>query len=389
MYKSLCLVLLILVSSLARAESVTSQRLENVQTEIESLSKQLGDTKASKNALYQQLKTQSQAASTLKRDLYKLDQSIREQAKKIKTLQTHYDQQKQAHSEQLMALNKQLQAAFTNAQPNYLKVLLNQQDPEKLSRSSIYFHYFHQARQQQLASINETLVELTTQQHELKTAQQNQQELYKQRQHQQSQLEQKNQQRLITLKQLDQKLDAQSNRITALREEEQALQAVFKSLQEQQEKKQKQDIKQKPVTSAPSKSHQKFAKLKGSLPWPIKGKVTASYGSTRNLGKLTWQGIMIDAPTGKEVKASAAGQVVFSGWLRGFGLLIIVDHGDKYMSLYGNNQSLLKEVGDNVDAGELIALSGDKGIRQYAGLYFEIRHKGSPTNPSKWLGKQS
>ncbi|MBE0440096.1 MAG: peptidoglycan DD-metalloendopeptidase family protein [Gammaproteobacteria bacterium] len=383
MYKSLCLALLMLAPSVAGAEA-TTQRLENVQTEIKSLSKELDDTKASQNALYQQLKTQSQAASKLKRDLYKLDQSIQQQAKKITILQAQHEQQQQAHSEQQNALNKQLRAAFTNAQPSYLKVLLNQHDPAKLSRSSIYFHYFHQARQQQLASINETLVTLSNQQHELKTAQQNQQELYQQRQHQQTQLEQKNQQRLVTLKQLDQKLDAQSTRISALREEEQALQAVFKSLQEQQEKK-----PVTPVMSTSSKTHQKFASLKGSLPWPIKGKVTARYGSARNLGKLTWQGIMIDAPSGKEIKASAAGQVVFSGWLRGFGLLIIVDHGDKYMSLYGNNQSLLKEVGDTVEAGELIALSGDKGIRQHAGLYFEIRHKGSPTNPSQWLGKQS
>ncbi|MDF1588206.1 MAG: peptidoglycan DD-metalloendopeptidase family protein [Gammaproteobacteria bacterium] len=384
MYKSLCLALLMLAPSFAGAEATTTQRLENVQTEIKSLSKELGDTKASKNALYQQLKTQSQAASKLKRDLYKLDQSIKEQAEKIKILQTQYDQQQQAHSKQLNALNKQLRAAFTNAQPNYLKVLLNQHDPAKLSRSSTYFHYFHQARQQQLASINETLVTLSSQQHELKTAQQDQQELYKQRQHQQTQLEQKNQQRLITLNQLDQKLDAQSTRISALREEEQSLQAVFKSLQEKQEKKTTTQL-----ISTSSKAHQNFASLKGALPWPIKGKVTARYGSARNLGKLTWQGIMIDAPSGKEVNASAAGQVVFSGWLRGFGLLIIVDHGDKYMSLYGNNQSLLKEVGDTVEAGELIALSGDKGIRQHAGLYFEIRHKGSPTNPSQWLGKQS
>lgn len=383
MYKSLCLVLLMLAQSLARAEATSTQRLESVQTEIKSLSKELGDTKASKNALYQQLKTQSQAASKLKRDLYKIEQSIQEQAKKITFLQAQHDQQQQVHSEQLNALNKQLRAAFTNAQPNYLKVLLNQQDPAKLSRSSIYFHYFHQARQQQLVSINQTLVELSNQQHELRTAQQNQQALYQQRQQQQTQLEQKNQQRLITLKQLDQKLDAQSTRISALREEEQALQAVFKSLQEKQEQPATQ------LRSTSSKTHQKFASLKGTLPWPIKGKVTARYGSARNLGKLTWQGIMIDAPSGKEVKASATGQVVFSGWLRGFGLLIIVDHGDKYMSLYGNNQSLLKEVGDNVEAGELIALSGDKGIRQHTGLYFEIRHKGSPTNPSQWLGKQS
>jgi len=380
MYKFFCLAILILAPVHAGAESNTTQRLETVQTEIKSLSEELGQTKASKTELYQQLKSQSQAASTLKRELYKLDNSIKQQAAKIKTLQAQQQQQAQAHSKQLDALNNQLKAAFANAQPNYLKVLLNQQDPAKLSRSSIYFHYFHQARQQQLSNINNTLVELTEQQQQLKLAQQQQQQLYQQRQQQQQQLQQKNQQRLVTLKQLEQKLDQQSSRITALREEEQALQAVFKSLQQKPHK---------AVTKTTSQPHRKFSSLKGTLPWPIKGKVTARYGSTRNLGKLTWQGIMIDAPSGKEVNASAAGQVVFSGWLRGFGLLIIVDHGDKYMSLYGNNQSLLKEVGENVETGELIALSGDKGIRQHAGLYFEIRHKGSPTNPTAWLGKQS
>jgi septal ring factor EnvC (AmiA/AmiB activator) len=132
-----------------------------------------------------------------------------------------------------------------------------------------------------------------------------------------------------------------------------------------------------------------FAQLKGRLTWPIKGKVIARYGSSRKLGQLTWQGIMIKSAIGKEIRSAAAGRVVFSDWLRGFGLLLIIDHGDKYMTLYGNNQSLLKEVGDTVDAGELVALSGEQGVKQYAGLYFELRHQGNPTDPVKWLGKRS
>jgi septal ring factor EnvC (AmiA/AmiB activator) len=117
----------------------------------------------------------------------------------------------------------------------------------------------------------------------------------------------------------------------------------------------------------------------------VQGKLLASYGSPRNLGKLKWQGIVIDSPTGNDVKATAAGRVVFADWLRGFGLLIIIDHGEQYMTLYGNNDALLKQAGETVQPGEIIAQSGEQGIRGLSGLYFEIRHRGNPTNPMKWL----
>jgi len=127
----------------------------------------------------------------------------------------------------------------------------------------------------------------------------------------------------------------------------------------------------------------------GSLTWPKKGKLLAHYGSPRNLGKLTWQGIMIAASSGDKIIAVAPGRVVFADWMRGFGLLLIIDHGDQYMTLYGNNESLLKRVGDEVGTSDLIAYSGEQDVRQQVGLYFEIRYKGSPANPMKWLRKQS
>lgn len=390
MNKSVFVIVLTLLTAPAQAESTDSQRLEKVQKEMVNLTKQQGATEADKKALYKQLEKQSTAASVLKKELYQLEQKIRRQSAKIEQIKHEQKQHRKAHSVQLDALNKQLKSAFENAQPNYLKVLLNQEDPAKLSRSSVYFKYFHQARQQQLNTINDTLTVLGTQQAALTAAQDEQKLLYAKQKKQQVKLENKKQQRLATIKQLDSKLAAQSSRIAALKEQEQALQAVFKAIAEKKPSKVAPPPKRTASVDKPrTKSKQKFSSMKGRLPWPVQGKVTARYGTKRNLGKLTWQGIMIEAPSGKEVKASADGQVVFSGWLRGFGLLIIVDHGDKYMSLYGNNESLLKEVGENVQSGELIALSGDKGIRQHAGLYFEIRHKGSPTNPSKWLGKKS
>ena len=371
--------LLLSFTSLSWADTDSTQRLENVQAELQTLSKEFNQNKASKSELYQQLKNQSKAISKLNRELRQLDQQLKQQTSQLDELKQKQQQQQKSHAQQFQALSKELRSAYINAQPNYLKVLLNQQDPASLSRASVYFDYFHQARQQQLIDISSTLQLLASNQQQLLAAQQRQQQLYKQHQQQQQALQKSNQQRLATVKQLEKKMNAQDTRISALREEEQSLQTLLKSIS-----------LQKKATPVPQKFKViKFAKRKGSLDWPIKGKVIARYGSSRNLGKLTWQGIMIQAPAGNNVRSSAAGRVVFSDWLRGFGLLLIIDHGDQYMTLYGNNQTLLKEVGDTVNTDELIALSGDKGIRQYTGLYFEVRHKGSPTNPTKWLGKQS
>ncbi len=363
------------LSTTSWANTDSAQRLENVQAEIQSLSKSLDESKKNRAELQQQLEKQSKAVSDLSRSLHDLAQQLKQKDQELKRLEQEQQQYRQSHAKQLTALGSQLRAAYLNAGPNYLKVLLSQHEPAKLSRSSTYFHYFHQARQQQLDGITASLKTLTHNRQTLLTAQQQQQKLYQQQQIQQQQLQQKNQQRLATAKQLDLKMNQQGARVASLREQEQSLQALLQSIAKQA----------KPVVD----SNQAFAKRKGSLPWPVNGKVITHYGSSRNLGKLTWQGIMINAPSGREIISTAPGRVVFSDWLRGFGLLLIIDHGDKYMTLYGNNQSLLKAVGDTVNTGDLIALSGDQGIRQYTGLYFELRHQGNPTDPTKWLAKQS
>ena len=356
------------------AEADSAQRLENVQAEIKSLSKSLDDSKKTRAELRRQLKKQSKAVSTLSRSLRDLAHELKQKDGELKLLEQEQQQYRQSHAKQLDALATQLRAAYLNTSPHYLKVLLNQHDPSKLSRSSTYFQYFHQARQQQLIDISASLKTLTHNWQTLLAAQQQQQVLYQRQQRQQQQLQQQSQKRLATATQIDRKMEQQGARVASLQQQESALKSLLQSLSKQ---------------AGPLALDFDFAKRKGALTWPLKGKIIARYGSSRNLGKLKWQGIMIKAPSGKEIISAAPGRVVFSDWLRGFGLLLIIDHGEQYMTLYGNNQSLLKQVGDKVTAGDLIALSGDQGIRQYTGLYFELRHKGSPTNPAKWLGKQS
>lgn len=136
-------------------------------------------------------------------------------------------------------------------------------------------------------------------------------------------------------------------------------------------------------------NNQPFASFRGKLSWPVSGKISHRFGSSRVAGKLNWDGVMINAAGGTQVKAIYHGRIVFSDYLRGHGMLLIIDHGDGYMSLYAHNQILYKVAGDWVSEGETIATVGSTGGRSAPGLYFEIRHRGKPDNPAKWCRRQS
>ena len=376
-----------------------AQELKAVKTEIQLLSDDVSLNKASKESLFKQLKQQSRDVAELNKELNVLGQKMNKLSGELSQLALKQQEQHKSHGQQLEALNQQIRAAFISGQPSVIKVVLNQESPATLSRSTVYYRYFHQARQQQLTKISETLQNLSEDQKMLFAAQKKQQQLYAEQESKRATLKVKAKQREATLTVLDKKITSQDSRLQLLRDQEQSLQALLRSLSlakkqeiKRQEIKKQETTKPKrqgsPAYSKPQKQ-QAFAKNVGGLVWPVKGKLLAHYGSPRNLGKLTWQGIMIAASSGDNVVAAAPGRVVFADWLRGFGLLLIIDHGDQYMSLYGNNESLLKQVGEEVQAGDLIAQSGENDVRQQAGLYFEIRYKGSPTNPMKWLRKQS
>ncbi|BFM13137.1 hypothetical protein R50072_32900 [Simiduia litorea] len=129
---------------------------------------------------------------------------------------------------------------------------------------------------------------------------------------------------------------------------------------------------------------QPFSARKGKMGWPTKGRIASTFGSARAGNRLRWQGVVIDAPEGRDVKAIHQGRVVFSEYMRGQGMLLIIDHGDNYLSLYAHNQALFKETGDWVSDGEVVARVGNSGGLEQANLYFEIRHKGKPINPAQW-----
>ena len=135
--------------------------------------------------------------------------------------------------------------------------------------------------------------------------------------------------------------------------------------------------------------NQPFAAQKGKLPWPAKGSFLSKFGQSKNQGDLKWNGVLIKANFGTPVQVISHGRVAFSDWLQGFGFITIIDHSDGYMSLYGNSESLFKQTGDWVSAGDVIATAGDSGGQPQSGVYFEIRSRGKPVNPAKWCNSKA
>lgn len=388
---------LFVVAGGAYAASDNAQRLDNVREEIEYLSADLSAKKASREEIYDQLKTQSRKISDLNRELRELQQQIDDKNQTLQQLRDAAGIKEAEQKKQLDALYNQMRAAFINAEPSYLEMLLNQQDIATISRGSTYFRYFHEARKTQLDSINQILIQLNEEQKNVLLAQQSLEAAMAEQEIKQQALQLEADKRKTTLAALDKTISGQGAKLSALKDEEKNLQALLDRLAREREQRlaqqkaeQQKQVQQKQKTAAVTnlpapKPNTPFSRLTGKLNWPVNGKLLARYGSPRNLGKLKWQGIVIDSQTGNDVRATAAGRVVFADWLRGFGLLVIIDHGEQYMTLYGNNESLLKAAGETVQAGEVIAQSGEQGIRGLTGLYFEIRHRGAPTNPIKWL----
>ncbi len=376
----------LLICFAVHAETDSASRLNDVRDEIKSLNNDLSEKKADRQSLLEKLKAQSRQVSELNKQLRKLETQIDSKHKEVNALRQKMGIKEKEQKQQLDALYSQIRAAFIHSDPSYLELLLNQKDVSTISRGSTYFRYFHQARQQELKNIHQLLVKLNDEQRDVLLAQQSLETMLSKQRSKQAELQQQTKQRKDTLAALDKTISTKDSRLASLKEEEKNLQQLLNTLSKRSPP--KPPVAKPGNNSTPVKPNTPFARLTGKLTWPVTGKVLARYGSSRNLGKLKWQGIVIASPTGNDIKATAAGRVVFADWLRGFGLLIIIDHGDKYMTLYGNNESLLRDVGEYVKAGDVIAESGEQGIRGLSGLYFEIRHQGNPTNPLKWLGKQ-
>jgi len=371
-------------TSLAGDDPADNQKLEQLRQQIQLLRNELDSDAQRKQSLQSRLQRSERHIGKVTALLKKLKHQLRAQQRELKQLNTRRSGLQSDLHKHRVALAQQIRAAYTIGQQEYVKILLNQQDPAAITRTLTYYDYFHRARLARIQDIDESLAELLSVE---KKIQQKTQQLEKNRGEQsleKTRLEKTRQQRTSVLAGLQQQILAKGERLSLMEEDKRRLQRLLDSLATVS--------RPSPVMPEDSESeltseiseHTPFAKLRGKLRWPSRGRLTTRYGSARKIGKLKWQGVNISAPEGTKVSAISHGRVAFSDWLRGFGLLTIIDHGDGYMSLYGGNQSLFKEVGDWVETGEVIASVGKSGGRKNSALYFEIRHNGKPSNPLKW-----
>ncbi|WP_083704579.1 murein hydrolase activator EnvC [Motiliproteus sp. MSK22-1] len=351
---------------------MTEKKVRQLQKNIRKLETQLKEFKGESKSLQTALRGSEKKAGKLSQAIRVNQQQISEGQKQLKALAEEQNRLKEAQVEQAEILRKQLLAAYRMGRQDQIKLLLNQKNPERLSRILRYYEYLNRSKIESIALYQQTLASLTDVEREIAARQQQLEQRQSQLKRNSEQLEASRRQRKKALGQLKRQISGGDKRLQRMKSDRQRLQQVLKQLQ--------QTLKKIDL----SWESKEFSQFKGKLKWPTKGRVVRSYGSRTDQG-IKNEGILISAPMGRQVTAVHHGRVVFADWLRGFGLLIIVDHGNGYMSLYGHNESLLKEVGDWVSTSEKIATVGDSGGLSSTGLYFAIRYKGQPYNPKPWL----
>jgi septal ring factor EnvC (AmiA/AmiB activator) len=355
-----------------------SDKLEQLRQQIKALRAELNTDRERKQDLQSLLRGTETRIGKVAALLRGLKRQLRQQNRELKKLNKRRSKLNANLQVQRVNLARQIRAAYAIGQQEYIKILLNQQDPAAVSRTMTYYDYFHGARLKRIQSLDARLADLQLVEQKIKRKKAKLEQNRLEQSHEKNQLEKNRGQRAEVLARLNQQMQAKGEKLSLMLGNQRRLQRLLNRLVDEEFE----DIE--PDLIPEQGERIAFARLRGKLTWPSRGRLTNRYGSRRNVGKLKWQGVMIKAPEGTEVTAISHGRVAFSDWLRGFGLLTIIDHGDGYMSLYGGNQSLYKEVGDWVEASEVIASVGNSGGNKNTALYFEIRHKGKPTNPLKW-----
>lgn len=371
-------------SSLAAADvsshTLKQKELKQLRAEIKTLQKDLKQQQSKKSQLQKDIKLSEQAIADNAGQLFIIQQQTQQLNKKLLTLNNTVLLQTQNLAAQQQILSSQLQTSYAIGRQEFLKLLLNQQNPSTVSRIMTYYDYFHAARQKQIEQVNSLLQSLAQDKEQINlTTQELRDKQYQLKQKKQDLVIQQLQRNELVAE-LNSDIASKDKQLSELQLNKKNLSTLIKKL------KKTMDEMAASVTNLPTKT--KFKKQRGKLYWPAKGKVKRLFGRWRSVGKVKWQGIIIKTGAGTTVHSISHGRIAYSDWLRGYGLITIIDHGDGYMSLYGHNQTLLKEVGDWVEKNEIIATVGSSGGLKKSGLYFEIRHNGKPSNPSRWCKKK-
>ncbi|WP_350602901.1 peptidoglycan DD-metalloendopeptidase family protein [Pseudoalteromonas sp. SMN1298-MNA-CIBAN-0114] len=363
------LILTSLVTASAVAnEDRTKKDLSEVQNALEQSQAEYNAQRKKIASLQKNLKSHELDIAKNAKALNMAEQSVKETKTQQKELQNKADELDKKHTQFQKILAAQLKSAYMAGGDDYSKMLLNQEDTAKFERTLSYYNYLNKARIEQIEDLKDLQQQIVQNQEELVKTQEKLALLFDEQKRRQTALLNAQSERQANLKNLQAQLNSTKSSINYLKENQQTLVATIEELEK--EKTQKIELLG-------------LNKNKGKLNWPSKGKLEHTFGQRKH-GGIDWKGVLIGAKEGTNINSVHNGQVVFADWLKGYGWVIVVDHGEGFMSLYGHAQTLLRDVGDMVREGETLALVGQSGGQASSGLYFEIRHKGRAVNPVKW-----
>lgn len=350
-----------------------AEKLEKLRAEIAQITEELRSDRRREDSLMRQLRHLDERIGQVAAKVRELEEKIQAQRHQAAKLRARYQRRSRELARERQYLARTVVTAYMLGQHAYLRLLLNQKEPERLDRVRVYYSYLNKARIRHIHETVQALRSIHTLEQKLQTELAQLARLKRQRLAKQQSLQRERRQRAALLQRLRRRIASQGQRLQRLQANEAELSQLVRRLRQSLA-----DI------SAHGASERPFRTRKGQLRWPLKGQLIAPYGAKRSTN-VHWHGVFIAADAGSAVHAVAPGRVVFADWLRGLGLLLIIDHGGGYMTLYGHNQSVYTELGDWVEAGEIIATVGLSGGNARAGLYFEVRVHGKPVNPLVWL----
>lgn len=361
------------------------RELENLRKRIAAVQHDMDKTSESKAEAADTLRESERAISNSNRKLAELAALQHAADQKLGKLQGQQQKLSTDMAGQQALLGKLLYQQYLGGKQEYLKLLLNNQDPDQVARDLRYYQYIARSRATWLARLRENLAALDaismstreqrTELASLRTEQAAQKKTLEKEQHARKQM----------LGKISQQLHQQRREITRLQRDQSRLSQLVDKLTKMLAQPKSKSLFRNDNLPDNRFDGSPFDQLKGKLTLPVRGEITNRFGTPRPDSTVQWKGLFLRTSSGQAVKAIAAGQVVFADWLRGFGNLLIIDHGKGYMSLYGNNETLYKQVGDVLRGGDTVATVGNSGGNEDFGLYFELRHESKPLDPMKWL----
>ena len=382
--RSFCVACLLLAGlSLAQAEDERepslerrSQELLDIEEQAEAIGAELIGRKADRLALIAELEARERNVAELSLANRELERLVREQTRVATALRARQAEERQALRQEQDLLVELVRTAYVMGRADRLRLLLNQEDPTQASRVLSYFAYFNRERVRRILSVRQRAERLADLARDAEQEAERLAELARSQEATRQRLEQAKQQRALVLTHLEETIASRAENLQTLQKDAESLRLLVEHLRQRAQIRAELGIRRAP-----------FRERKGELSWPIlEGRILASFGTPKEDSELRWDGVLLAAREGEEVRAVNDGRIVYADWLRGFGMLLVIDHGDGFMTLYGHNQTLLRELGEWVATGEEIALSGNSGGRDKPVLYFAIRHNGQPQDPVAWCG---